>query len=194
MTRNKNWVHIIQLVSPLNPLFDHLRLFPGWMTLWHLLKWRCLTTLKFEYAIVFKFRIVHRGSAYKKKNSPSRYHKNFSDQKYQTEKIKTNKMDSIDIQQLNNNNFTNTQYGKFQRISYIIYPRQIRLVNYLSRIGQTSDEFRLFLLQETYFQFQLVETQSISILTYNYMDNPTPTDKLTARPTSVAWVQVLVRA
>lgn len=29
-------------------------------------------------------------------------------------------MDSIDIQQLNNNNFTNTQYGKFQRISYII--------------------------------------------------------------------------
>ena len=26
-------------------------------------------------------------------------------------------MDSIDIQQIHNNNFTNTQYGKFQRIS-----------------------------------------------------------------------------
>ena len=27
-------------------------------------------------------------------------------------------MDAIDIQQIHNNNFTNTQYGKFQRISY----------------------------------------------------------------------------
>ena len=26
-------------------------------------------------------------------------------------------MDSIDIQQIHNNNFTNTQYGKFQRIN-----------------------------------------------------------------------------
>ena len=31
-------------------------------------------------------------------------------------------MDSIDIQQIHNNNFTNTQYGKFQRIS--CYPWQ----------------------------------------------------------------------
>ena len=33
-------------------------------------------------------------------------------------------MDAIDIQQIHNNNFTNTQYGKFQRILYD--PRTLR--------------------------------------------------------------------
>ena len=40
----------------------------------------------------------------------------FQTKNIRPEKIKTHKMDSIDIQQIHNNNFTNTQYGKLQRI------------------------------------------------------------------------------
>ena len=55
-------------------------------------------------------------------------------------------MDSIDIQQIHNNNFTNTQYGKLQRIFILsLSPRPAR---FPSRNGPNLGYF-----QEIYFHF-----------------------------------------
>lgn len=51
-------------------------------------------------------------------------------------------MDSIDIQQIHNNNFTNTQYGKFKRISICPWqPRPARNGHSRPGMDQTSAQF-----------------------------------------------------
>ena len=80
-------------------------------------------------------------------------------------------MDSIDIQQLNNNNFTNTQYGKFQRISYIISSRTEP-----SWIGQTS---ALFISRDLLFSILVGGNPidiNIDVQVYGQSDPYGPTD------------------